>query len=143
LNWFGQSWGAFVCQEATHVKTPVGELCVSCNLPILEGSEGFVTPVIGGPLPVNWHRLCFLRQLGLNDSYGANLTKPVMSVRHAALKLDDPEASDFRAECPVCLAGVLRVQRSLETGKLRRDDYCSECMQRFWYLDDTIAGEAL
>lgn len=75
--------------------------------------------------------------------YGANYRKPVVFITHAALTLDDPEASEFRAVCPVCKDGVLRVQRDLETGVLSRSDYCSKCVQRFHYTDTEIAGETL
>ena len=38
-KWFGESWGASVCQ-GEHVDTPVGVLCAHCDEPIAEGDQG-------------------------------------------------------------------------------------------------------
>jgi hypothetical protein len=43
-GWFGESWHAPVCEETEHIRTPVGELCLDCDEPILEGDQGVTMP---------------------------------------------------------------------------------------------------
>lgn len=146
-KWFGETWGARACDPAKHVPPPVGRECIGCKGPIVAEDRGHIQPVIGQPeLDVVWHHECLMKNLGLRrfpPGYGANHLKPVVRVSHATLTLDDPEESGYRAKCPVCEAGVLRVNRNPETGRLSRHDYCSRCVQRFYYTDDRIAGEAV
>lgn len=58
--WFGQSWGAPVCDQQTHQDTPVGEPCCECDAAIVEGDSGFLMPFTDPPVLV-YHRVCFLR----------------------------------------------------------------------------------
>jgi hypothetical protein len=70
MKWFGQSWGAHVC-EGEHVATPVGEICFgSCATPIVEGDRGVLLPFLGfegstdNPCPeVPYHLACFMRSV--------------------------------------------------------------------------------
>ena len=69
MQWFGESWGARVC-EGEHVATPVGAICFgSCAQPIAEGDRGVVLPFlgfegIGNPSPdTPYHLACFLRSV--------------------------------------------------------------------------------
>ncbi len=45
-QWFGASWGAPCCDPHDHVATPVGELCMHCREPIIEGSQGLIHSVV-------------------------------------------------------------------------------------------------
>lgn len=46
---FGERWDAPMVDDATQVPTPVGQLCLDCQEPILDGERGVVTPVITLP----------------------------------------------------------------------------------------------
>jgi hypothetical protein len=60
MMWFGESWGAPVCEPEQHTATPVGRICVECDNPVEDGDTGFVMPVTNlGSLV--YHRVCFLR----------------------------------------------------------------------------------
>ena len=41
-KWFGESWGAQVCEPEAHTETPVGAGCLHCGEPIAEGDRGFL-----------------------------------------------------------------------------------------------------
>jgi hypothetical protein len=41
MRWFGESWGAPVCEDAEHVATPVGCECFECEL-----DQGFMLPTV-------------------------------------------------------------------------------------------------
>ena len=45
-GWFGESWGAPVCQAEQRVPTPVGKQCMWCSEPIAAGDQGHVMPTI-------------------------------------------------------------------------------------------------
>ena len=69
MQWFGKSWGAYVC-EGEHVATPVGAICFgSCGEPIAEGDRGVVLPSValrresGETLAIPYHLACFLRSV--------------------------------------------------------------------------------
>lgn len=47
IGWFGESWGAPMCEEANHIPTPVGAFCISCDEPIAVDDHGVVTPQYG------------------------------------------------------------------------------------------------
>lgn len=60
---FGGPWGAIKCDE---IETPVGELCVRCKVPIKEGDQGVVMPLmvnLGTWIPVAEHRECVLESI--------------------------------------------------------------------------------
>ena len=61
-GWFGESWGAPVCEEARHLPTPTGQPCVECMVPIIDGDQGVVIPYVhrGGWEMTNYHLPCFL-----------------------------------------------------------------------------------
>lgn len=66
--WFGESWGAPICEEADHTYTPVGDLCVYCQAVIAQGDRGFMVPHVTERGPViekPWHRDCFLFSIGV------------------------------------------------------------------------------
>lgn len=65
MMWFGESWGAPVCQPERHVSTPVGAVCIECDKPIRMGDTGF-NMALSGREPATtlaYHRVCFLRTI--------------------------------------------------------------------------------
>lgn len=61
MKWFGQSWGAPICDPDEHCPTPVGERCARCLLPIGEREQGLIIPhLFAGVTQRPWHLLCFL-----------------------------------------------------------------------------------
>lgn len=63
MNWFGQSWGAPICQPADHMETPVDECCTRCDLAIGSDDQGLMLPNEEGFL-IPFHLVCFLRAIG-------------------------------------------------------------------------------
>lgn len=64
MKWFGESWGAPVCEDETHIEIPVGESCGYCDEPIAEGDQGLRMPFVGDPSGrgyMNAHHGCLLR----------------------------------------------------------------------------------
>lgn len=62
MKWFGDSWGAPVCDPEHQTETPVGEVCTLCGEPVTAGDQGLMVPhVPGGILPQ--HIDCFLAQV--------------------------------------------------------------------------------
>jgi hypothetical protein len=61
-RWFGQTWGAPVCDPRAHVEAPVGEPCLRCHRPIEAGDQGVTIPY--GTVPAPWHLDCWLREIG-------------------------------------------------------------------------------
>lgn len=62
--YFGVRWDAPHFDEAVEVPTPVGEKCLYCREPVVEGESGTLMPVgqIDGPGTVEpVHIECFLR----------------------------------------------------------------------------------
>jgi hypothetical protein len=61
-GWFGESWGAPVCEENRHRPTPVGDLCVECAQDITEDDQGMLIPFAGMTPAVlgSYHLICFL-----------------------------------------------------------------------------------
>lgn len=54
MMWFGESWGAPVCDPERNVPTPVGFTCVECDKTVEDGDTGFLL------WPNAYHRVCFL-----------------------------------------------------------------------------------
>lgn len=71
-----------------------------------------------------------------------NANEEPIRVEHASLEKFSEE-SDFKAHCPSCETGLLLVQRDQETMRIRREDRCISCAQRFVYADTEIGGERL
>lgn len=67
MRWFGESWGAPVCEVSEHVPVPQGEICAHCRRPIKAHHQGFLLPCLGDglPLEVPYHRNCMMGLLGL------------------------------------------------------------------------------
>lgn len=45
-RWFGDSWGAPACEAEAHIRTPIGQSCLYCKEPILEGQQGLIQHVV-------------------------------------------------------------------------------------------------
>lgn len=71
MQWFGESWGAPICQHAPHAETPVGEPCDDgCGEPIRDGDQGYLVPLLREreePVYLAHHRACWLRSIGLHE----------------------------------------------------------------------------
>ena len=70
MRWFGQDWGAPVC-EGAHMATPVGQVCVGCNTRIHAHDQGVEVDSwriieTGGlfNVPEYWHIDCFVEEIG-------------------------------------------------------------------------------
>ncbi len=71
MKWFGESWGAPVCQPEDHVAGLPDAPCTCCNRAFVEGDIGVIVPLIGGPgdpKDVGYHHACFMESLGLSKS---------------------------------------------------------------------------
>ena len=49
MYYFGENWGAPVCQTTEQKPTPVGQVCYHCGEAIEEGNRGFLMPVVTLP----------------------------------------------------------------------------------------------
>lgn len=72
MKWFGESWGAPVCDPEDHIETPVDEVCPGrlCVRKIIrEGDRGISVPWVhdGFVDTLDWHLNCFLHELGINE----------------------------------------------------------------------------
>ena len=60
-GWFGESWGAPVCEPERHRQTPVGAECTDCGEDIEARDQGLLIPYAGHPSSLNaFHLTCFL-----------------------------------------------------------------------------------
>lgn len=70
MKWFGESWGAPV-NEAVHVRTPVGERCMRCDIVVVDGDQGLVIPFLADPgelwVERPWHLDCWYEEMGINS----------------------------------------------------------------------------
>jgi len=67
-QWFGKSWGAPVCDPASHVVTPIGEACLFCDKLIAAHHQGLTLPDAGTGIPRSVHLDCFLRNIGVSTA---------------------------------------------------------------------------
>lgn len=44
MLWFGETWGAPICEPEKKVTTPVGQECLECKEPILANDQGVMMP---------------------------------------------------------------------------------------------------
>lgn len=74
---FGQPWDAPVCEMGTQVDTPVGQPCLACEVPLVEGDRGLLIPYAperGYPHLAAWHHGCFLESI-LGPGLAASLRR--------------------------------------------------------------------
>jgi hypothetical protein len=67
MRWFGESWGAPVCDPTQQVYTPDGEACPVCHKSIREGDQGVEVPYLHdtGEDTLSYHLKCFLIEIGV------------------------------------------------------------------------------
>lgn len=73
MKWFGDTWGAPINETVEHTDTPVGEICLQCEEPILAGDRGVLIPHLAGSQsehapPMSWesrpwHIDCWCRSI--------------------------------------------------------------------------------
>jgi hypothetical protein len=64
VRWFGQSWGASVCDPVDHVETPAGENCTRCGEQLQATDTGVILPYASDPpASMPYHRNCYLREI--------------------------------------------------------------------------------
>ena len=69
VRWFGENWGAHVCDPELYAETPVGQECIQCNKKIEEGDQGLLIPSTfdEDTLPESiWHLDCFVSSIGID-----------------------------------------------------------------------------
>jgi hypothetical protein len=65
-GWFGQDWGAPVCDPARRLATPEGDLCIDCLGLIGDGDRGLAVPFVyeAGSMTLTYHHhACWMRGL--------------------------------------------------------------------------------
>jgi hypothetical protein len=68
MKWFGEYWGAAICNETPHIAVPVGAHCSWCDEVFVAGDAGIVIDSVSeGPgdaaLETPMHKNCFLRSV--------------------------------------------------------------------------------
>lgn len=69
MKWFGQNWGAPVCDSENQVPVPEKN-CGLCDDPVLPHHCGFVVPFFGSPAnaaEMAAHLECFKRWVGVES----------------------------------------------------------------------------
>ena len=74
VRWFGESWGAPVCEPEDHIDTPINEDCARCRGAIEEGQQGVTVPYLTGRSGEDgwmdrlaWHLDCWLAEVVGDD----------------------------------------------------------------------------
>lgn len=79
VKWFGEHWGAPICDPRHQIPVPVGATCTRCDAKFHSTSQGVGLPYIGVPPPsdlpeltvewvqevIFWHLDCWLESLGI------------------------------------------------------------------------------
>lgn len=77
IRWFGEGWGGPICDQSTHIGTPVGWICPQCQQHIEERDSGVTISHGGDPGPymfkqdpegwyvAPYHLFCFAVILGM------------------------------------------------------------------------------
>lgn len=101
-RYFGEPWDAPVTDDPSlHVPTPVGQLCLNCHMPVVEGEQGLVMLHIGlgdDGQPTRsmrpTHRECHLRGV-----FGALIGPGTHPHEHCDCESDpDPDGARWRHE---------------------------------------------
>lgn len=69
-GWFGPTWGAPVCEDSQHLPAPVGEPCLYCESPFVDGDQGLTMPHYDGIVASlrSTHLACFLKEIGATNA---------------------------------------------------------------------------
>lgn len=74
MHWFGDDWGAPICELTPHDETPIGEPCARCGVAIVASDQGVTMPFLkrAQTAPhtyeharVALHLGCFLDSIGI------------------------------------------------------------------------------
>jgi hypothetical protein len=81
MRWFGESWGAPVCESTKQAQTPLGKLCAhQCGHSIRPGDAGLLIPyssscliseiepmltIIDDRPHLAYHLVCFFDEIGI------------------------------------------------------------------------------
>ena len=77
VRWFGESWGAPVCDPRSHVETPEGSLCPQCKEVVVQGQQGVGVPYMASETYLWWHLDCWLQEVvGIAGPLAPALSKP-------------------------------------------------------------------
>ncbi len=66
MKWFGQPWGAPLCEAAEQMGTPIGDPCLRCKVEIVAGDQGVILPLViedGTATLVAMHLDCLVRSV--------------------------------------------------------------------------------
>jgi hypothetical protein len=67
MKWFGESWGAPVCDPENHVPVPIHHECIHCGDPIEPDDQGLILPYSGmspsDPAWVPYHKMCLFASI--------------------------------------------------------------------------------
>lgn len=71
MKWFGEHWGAVICDEVEHVEVPIGAQCAGCGSRVREDDDGVLVPGAEGrgpgiPREHAYHLRCFRAALGVD-----------------------------------------------------------------------------
>jgi hypothetical protein len=67
VRWFGRPWPsadrpASICRPDTQIPTPVGDHCMNCPIPIVQGDQGIRVPYLGRVFAY-YHLECWMKSL--------------------------------------------------------------------------------
>lgn len=67
MRWFGESWGAPICDAERHAATPTSLHCMQCDGRIADGDQGLIVEYFspGGVSNLALHRRCMAAAFGL------------------------------------------------------------------------------
>lgn len=69
VRWFGESWGAPICDPRANIPAPIDQNCLACHLPIKSNDQGVGTLSYGIEHSVDgyvyYHLDCFLAEIGV------------------------------------------------------------------------------
>ena len=65
VKWFGQKWGAPICEPSNRISPPVGWYCPECDQPISPQDRGLLVPHVSsaGTVMKAWHLVCFAKSV--------------------------------------------------------------------------------
>lgn len=68
MKWFGDSWGAPICQPEEWAPTPTHKACLECSEDIRLGDRGFLVPYSKDGSYVAFHLQCMLGSVGADSA---------------------------------------------------------------------------
>ena len=68
MKWFGQGWGAPICDIRTKTIVPTWLCCTECDKKFKGDDQGLLLPNQEGKHIVAYHVVCFLRAVGVGKA---------------------------------------------------------------------------